>query len=147
MPALFKFSEETNYRWGLVDELAKVYAIFDIHLERVGRSQVLYDNAQLRLSVSCEPVLRDWLCRPRVDPVQAAWQQAIAQHADQFSDNGDSLLCIRAQEFLYDPIQVAKSFAAVGDVLKQELSLREISARCFRGDSKFLDNRYDLLQK
>ncbi len=147
VPALFKFSEETNYRWKLIEDLARDYSIFDINLDRVGRGQVVYDNAQLRLNPSCENLLRDWLSRPRIDPVQAALREAVAQYADRFADKGVSLLSIRPQEFYYDPLQLAKSFAAVRDVLDQKLSLREISARCFRGDSKFLDNRYDLLQK
>lgn len=147
VPALFKFSEETNYRWKLVKDLATDYSIFDINLDRVGRGQVAYDNAQLRLNPSCENLLRDWLCRPRIDPAQAAWRAAVAQYADRFIDSGSSLLGIRPQELCYDPAQLAKSFAAIGDVLDQELSLREIAARCFRGDSKFLDNRYDLLEK
>ena len=79
VPALFKFSEETNYRWKLIEDLARDYSIFDINLDRVGRGQVVYDNAQLRLNPSCENLLRDWLSRPRIDPVQAAFNALTAQ--------------------------------------------------------------------
>lgn len=145
VPALYKFSEDTRYRWTLIEELVRGHQVFEVFYERVASSQVHYDYAQLRLNVVTEPLLRQWLDRPRIDPAQMAWREAIARHAERFMDGGASLQSLRPKEFSYAPELLANAFAAIDGYLDRALSLREISARCFRGDSKFLDHRQELL--
>ncbi len=146
VPALYDFSEDTRYRWQLLESLARDYRLLGIHFDtRIEPHQERYHNAQLRLQAGAEPTLRAWLDRPRVDPIRQAWQHAVAQHADSFADRGAALLAGPPVSSLYPPEEVVAGLARLGALLDDRLSLRELSARCFRGDSKFLDGRHDLL--
>lgn len=146
IPALFHFSENTRYRWYLLEQLASRYQVFCIHYDRhLDSHQERYENAQLRLNPASEDLLRSWLDRPRGDPVLLAWQQAIETLQDRFCDGGAALLADPPQGPDWNPLQLATAFAEVGRHLDGTLSLRELAARCFRGDSKFLDRREDLL--
>lgn len=148
VPALFRFDEDTRYRWRLIENLASNHGVFSIQYDRtIAAFQEPYDNAQLRLNPDCETLLRDWLDRPRIDPVQQAWEQAVAGHRHTFVDGGLSLQAVRPPIAGYTDAELAAAFAAIGDCLDSTLTLREIAARCFRGDSKCLDNRQDLLLK
>lgn len=148
VPALFRFAEDTRYRWRLIEQLATVYSIFSISYDRrIGGHQERYENAQLRLHPEREALLRDWLQRPRIDPALLAWQSALAKYRGQFADDGAALLTSPLQYPDWEIEELAAAFAAIAEHLDSGLSLREIAARCFRGDSKFLDSRQELLYK
>lgn len=153
LPALFRFDGEATYRWQLIATLASKHCVFSIQYERRSAShEEHYENAQLRLNPDCEDLLRHWLQRPRIDPLLAAWQEAITRHQQRFADGSASLLTPPITIDGYSPDELIAAFASVGDWLKKgqqenALTLREISARCFRGDSKFLDGRQELLAK
>jgi Wadjet protein JetD, C-terminal len=145
---LFQFSENSQYRWGLVEQLSADYRIFTIRLDpRIEAHQERYENAQLRLNPGCEDLLRNWLQRPRLDPFAVAWQAAVARQRECFLDGGASLLAAPIAVDGYTPDELVDAFAAIRAWLDQALTLREIAARCFRGDSKFLDSRVELLTK
>lgn len=148
VPALFRFSEDTRYRWRLIEQLAAVYGIFSIDYDRrIDGHQERYENAQLRLNPDSEALLRDWLQRPRIDPNLLAWQSVLAQYSEYFADHGTALLASPPRHPDWEIGELAAAFAAIGEYLDSGLSLREIAARCFRGDSKFLDNRQELLSR
>jgi len=148
VPALFRFSEDTRYRWQLIERLAAEFGLFSITYDRkVGSHQERYENAQLRLNRDREALLRIWLGRPRIDPTVATLQSAIAKLGQAFSDGGAALLANPPQCPGWDINELTAGFAAIGQYLDGSLSLREIAARCFRGDSKLLDSRQDLLAK
>ncbi|WP_116364575.1 Wadjet anti-phage system protein JetD domain-containing protein [Parahaliea mediterranea] len=150
LPALFRSGEDedNDYRWQLIEKLVDEYPVFTLQLDRhVAAFDQPYQNAQLRLNPDAENLLREWLDRPRIDPLQQAWEQALARHHAHFADGGASLLALRQIHPDYDPAALIAGFAAVGTALDGTLTLREIAARCFRGDSKFLDQRQDLLHK
>ncbi|MCH8543169.1 MAG: DUF2220 domain-containing protein [Alcanivorax sp.] len=148
IPELYQFGEDSAYRWQLLERLASEYGIFDIvYDKKIARHQERYENAQFRFRPDSEDLLREWLNRPRTDPVIEAWKLAIGQHADCFADQGVALLNTRPCAEGLTPAELVAGFAAIADHLHRTLTLREISARCFRGDSKFLDHRQDLLQK
>ncbi|MED5431563.1 MAG: hypothetical protein VX920_04425, partial [Pseudomonadota bacterium] len=78
LPALYDFNEDTQGRWQLLQHIARDHSLFDIRLDKKRSAfQEPYENAQYRLNPDCEPLLRDWLNRPKQDPVAQAWQQAI----------------------------------------------------------------------
>jgi hypothetical protein len=146
IPALFEFSQDTRYRWQLVEKLAVEFRVFTIKYDvHRGNSQERYENAQLQLHPDCEDQLRTWLDRPREDPVLVAWRDAVAPHAAQFTDGGASLFFTRPGMEAFTPADLVAAFVEAGTLLDHGLSLREISARCFGGHSKFLDTRADLL--
>ena len=148
IPELYQFGEDTPYRWQLLERLASEYGIFEIIYDRkLERHQERYENAQFRFRPESEDLLREWLNRPRIDPTSEAWKLAIEQYAGCFADQGAALLNTRPTATGLSPAELVAGFAAVADHLDQQLTLREISARCFRGDSKFLDQRQELLIK
>jgi len=148
LPVLYDFNEDTQSRWQLLQQIAREHDIFKIVLDKKRSAfQEPYENAQCRLNPDCEALLRDWLNRPKQDPVALAWQQAINEHTATFSDNGDALLNQRPQIPGLTPAEIVSAFASVSQYLDQNLTLREIAARSFRGDSKALDNRLELLTK
>ena len=148
LPALYDFNEDTQGRWQLLQQVARDHCIFKIVLDNKRSAfQEPYENAQCRLNPDCEPLLREWLNRPKQDPVAQAWQQAINEHAASFTDNGEALLNQRPQIPGLTPAEIVSAFANVEGHLNQNLTLREIAARCFNGDSKALDNRFELLLK
>src|SRR5690606_17626938 len=140
VPELFRFSEDTRYRWQLVERLAREYRVFSIHYDsRLDPFQERYENAQLRLDPSCEALLRDWLDRPRVDPRRRAWQNALSGHEAHFQDGGAALLDAQPALAGESPEDMVGHLVLAANLLDSDLTLRELSARCFRGDSKFLD--------
>lgn len=148
LPALYDFNEDTQGRWQLLQHIAREHGIFKIVLDNKRSAfQEPYENAQCRLNPNCEPRLREWLNRPKQDPAAQAWQQAINQHAATFTDNGEALLNQKPQIPGLTPAEIVSAFTNVHPYLNQNLTLREIAARCFNGDSKALDNRFELLTK
>ncbi|MGV3591871.1 MAG: Wadjet anti-phage system protein JetD domain-containing protein [Gammaproteobacteria bacterium] len=146
MPAMFQFDIDTGYRWQLIEQLASEHLILAIEYDRKRRAfEERYENALLRLNPDREGLLREWLERPREDPVLAAWHAAIAAHGMSFADGGAALLASRPSMAGHAPADIVAAFAAIGPLLDDGLSLRELSARCFHGHSKFLDQRADLL--
>ncbi len=148
LPALYDFNEDTQGRWQLLQQIARDHDIFKIVLDNKRSAfQESYENAQCRLNPDCETLLREWLNRPRQDPVALEWQQAINEHSESFIDNGDALLSQRPHIPGLTPAEIVTAFANIKPYLNQNLTLREIAARCFHGDSKALDNRLELLTK
>ncbi|MAX54830.1 MAG: hypothetical protein CL537_04855 [Alcanivoracaceae bacterium] len=148
LPALYDFNEDTQGRWQLLQHIARDHGIFEIRLDNKRSAfQEPYENAQCRLNPACEPLLREWLNRPKQDPVVQAWLQAINEHTATFQDNGEALLNQKPQIPGLTPAEIVSVFANIGPYLNQNLTLREIAARCFNGDSKALDNRFELLLK
>ncbi|UWN48542.1 hypothetical protein ASALC70_00726 [Alcanivorax sp. ALC70] len=147
-PALFAFGEDTEYRWQLIERLADDHGLFEIRYDRrLAPHQERYDNAQLRLRADAEPLLREWLERPRINPVDAGWHTAVGNHSGIFQDGGAALLDTKPALPDRSPEEMVAAFANLPTLLGQDLTLRELSARAFHGDSKFLDHRADLLAR
>lgn len=148
LPALYQFDQDTRGRWALLQNLSNEHNVFEIrYAKNLAPYHEPYENAQFRLNPQSEPLLREWLDRPKHDPHLLAWQRAVNRHADHFIDHGNALLVQRPSIPGLTPDDTVKAFVNIAGCLDQALTLREISARCFSGDSKVLDNRHDLLVK
>ncbi|SDT94601.1 Wadjet anti-phage system protein JetD domain-containing protein [Halopseudomonas salegens] len=145
LPALFDFNQDTDYRWQLLQSLAKDHAIFTIQPGKAGPNDEPYLNTQLRLDPAKEDILRAWLQQPKVDPYLLAWSAAVQRHAVAFIDQGQALLNnpIQLPDFAAD--ELVGGFARIGDYLGQATTARHVAARCFAGHSKLLDQRSELL--
>lgn len=147
-PQLYDFNnEDTHYLWGLVTVLDNEYHILTVKLSRVKAGQETYDNAQLLFNVDSELMVRDWLQRPVFDPYASIWHNEVAKYAHQFDDGGRALsdhiihhADKRAEDIVY-------GFSLLRNQLHRPLTLRALSARCFWGDSKFLDKREVLVRE
>lgn len=139
LPALYQFDTDTEYRWSLIKLLASDFQLFDIEYQRAKPGAPLYDNAQLRLRMEAEPLLRQWLNAPRLDPTLTAWQLAVDQ---QFGHNHPLRHTpILVHDRMTD--EVVSAIRYLANTQETGLTLRELSARYFWGDSKFLEGRED----
>ncbi|WP_339073939.1 Wadjet anti-phage system protein JetD domain-containing protein [Teredinibacter turnerae] len=147
MPELFDFNnEETKYLWSLVKSLNNEYHILSIRYGRTKPFQEAYDNAQLLFNDEKEELVRDWLNRPALDPYSLVWHEALRKMADKFEDHGQTF----SEQIVRLPDrgaeQTLRAFARIGGELQKPITLRALSARCFWGDSKFLDHREELVR-
>lgn len=150
---LFDFNHNQGPRlFGLLQLLAAPE--FDVLLIRLSTKrkkqfETEYEGAYVELKSFAAPVLRDWLNLPAFDEYQLSMQDAVFRQRTIFADHGASLLAamqhLKVSGKSTDDIIAA--FARVPQMAEYCLSLRELSASCFWGDSKYLDSRQDLLIK
>lgn len=146
LPQLFDFEQEdVDYLWELVRSLDKEFHILSIELDRSQARQQPYENALLRFDPEKEALVRHWLDRPALDPYALVWQHQLNRMGGQFEDRGRAL----AERVVRVPEQGAeatlRAFACIGRELGEPVTLRSLSARCFWGDSRFLDHSEDLV--
>lgn len=146
-PALFRLGEAADREWALIKSLAENQGLIEIY---PGRGRGPYDpeyaKARIRFVFEAEARLRDWLGRPRAASALQQWQTAVDERADCFA--GD-VVRLRSRVIARDG-QSARSlvqgFVEIGRYQDAGLTLRQLSARCFAGDSKLLDAREELLR-
>lgn len=146
-PELYDFADQSQVEvvWEDLQHLAKI-GVLDLKLkarQRPGNND--YDDGLIQLKYEAEETVRLWLERPAFDPRQHLWNTALARHLHLFEDGGEALRreVLRFPGRTYE--QLAAAFASIPAVLEQQpMTLRQLSARCFWGASKFLDRR-DLL--
>lgn len=147
-PELYDFTDQNQVEvvWDDLKQLAKI-GVLDLKLkarQRPGYND--YDDGLIQLKYEAEEQVRLWLERPAFDPRQHLWDSALARHLHVFEDGGEAL----SREVLRFPgrtyEQVVAAFAAIPAALQQQpMTLRQLSARCFWGASKFLDRKELLL--
>ncbi|MEJ2609271.1 MAG: DUF2220 family protein [Candidatus Thiodiazotropha sp.] len=144
LPTLKQQDQEADLLWSLVKQLT------DLNLCAIkeGKRNVHYDpewkGARLAFTPQAEAPLRDWLQRPQEKPALQSWREAIAQQI--FPGDTKPLLKRRIAIPNMSDQEVATAFAQIGTT-KESLTPRQLSARYFRGDSKRLDGREELLLK
>lgn len=141
VPALYTFDGQSDYRWSLIKALADDEGVLTIQLQRVRPGEPVYENAQLRLRPNAESRLREWLGVPRESPELAAWRQAVAATFGPDHQLHASPIVVpgRAATEVVDALRQLSVSSPAG------LTLRELSARHFWGDSKFLEGREEWL--
>lgn len=139
LPGLFRNDEAADTQWALLKSLhGRVLEI--VPAAKRGPFDPEYVGARLRLRRDAEPVLRDWLGRPREVPYAEQWREAV----ERLTLPG-AIAARPARVPGKTALEVAEAFARIGDLAPMGFTLRRLSARCFWGDSKFLDAREDLL--
>ncbi len=143
-PDLFRLDEASDRAWQLFKLLANE-GIWEIHLKRRRDPfDAEFSGARIRLSLDAESVLREWLDRPRQELYSKQWQRALVSLAQHFPGDPASLRPIQIPG--RSAAEVVAAFSAVRALAAEGLTLRQLSARCFWGDSKLLDKREDLLR-
>ncbi len=149
-PELFDFDKvDTEFLWPLIKEkLLNEYKIIErIQYRRVPVHAEKYEKAIIYFNRSKEELVRAWLNRPVISSYTHQWHSALALYP-QF---GNSSLNQVIQANPHTAKQILEGFARVEQELaklmqrNEKISLRGLSARCFWGDSKFLDKRRELL--
>ncbi len=150
---LFDFNQNQGPRlFGLLQLLAEpALDVLQIRLstKRKKQFETEYEGSHVELKLSAVPQVRNWLGLPAFDEYRLSMQDAVYRQRTVFADHGASLLA--AMQYLKVPDKttddVIAAFARIPQMGEHCLSLRELSASCFWGDSKYLDNRQDLLEK
>jgi len=148
VPALFDFtSGDTQYIWSLIKSLNNEYHIVSIRYARNKPYQETYDNAQLVFNPDKENLVREWLNRPALDPYTLVWQDTLHRLRHHFEDHGQALAEQMVRLPDKGPEQTLRAFAQLSTELQRPTTLRALSARCFWGDSKYLDHRESLIHQ
>lgn len=111
------------------------------------QQETAYDGAWVYLKLEKAPMLRQWLGRTLVDEERMALQDALFAAAGKFADRGRALAQSNLKVPGRSPQEIVDAFASVKDMLGRVYTLRELSASCFWGDSKFLDDKQEMLQR
>lgn len=147
-PELYRFDDQdfVTFQWELLTALDKEYGVISLQCAAPRTDREIYDGAGIRFNTDKEDLVRHWLNRPRIDPYVVSWNAALRERAEEFEDGGAALAknIIRMGEV--NARQIIDAFASMGRELERPVTLRALSARCFWGDSKFLDNREALVR-
>lgn len=143
VPALQRGDAQADQLWCLLEDLQQRNAL---RIRRGKRDPYAapWQDAKLAFAPDSETLLRTWLQRPRIMPATQIWREAVQRHAMNFP--GDiTLLQERplaiAGRSAEEVVQALLGASAVQEVL----TLRQLSARLFWGDSKVLDERGELI--
>lgn len=137
-PALHNYNnpDEIDFIKEALSELAeKPYCIWDLSCSREDQTTVTFN-------FSTEPIVREWLNMPLIDPVQQTWTDAINNWtAPPELDKG--LLKLSTYPGVYSPDKLLEALGNLAVSLNQEaiknVTWRRLSARFFFGDSKYLE--------
>ena len=145
-PELYRLDELSDRTWQLFRQL-EAENVWEIRLKRrCGPYEAEFSGARIHLRLDAEPLLRDWLDRPRQEPYTRQWQLALESSSGQFSGDPAALRSRPVPIPGRSAREVVQAFAAIGEFATEKLTLRQLSSRCFWGDSKLLDGREDLLR-
>lgn len=139
-PDLYGIREDAEYLWSLIRSLDKQYQIWSLKGPRAKPGEPEFEKIRLEFNLDAEPCVRSWLQRPLIDPYSLIWKEAIEKNAAlwptsvRFMVNSPLRYEDRSAEAL---VNALVKFSRV----VENMTLREASARCFWGDSKFAENK------
>jgi len=142
-PWLFSLDEQSDQKWDYLLSLVNDYGIFE--LKRDKKRNPLdpeFSSARLRLNLDTVDLLRRWLDRPLIPSVQKQWRTLVDKY---ITDNTEQL---KKRAITYEGKSledVITAFTHLGRCIDQGLTLRQLSAKYFWGDSKFLEGREELI--
>lgn len=143
-PSLYRNDAGADRQWALLKSLDGV--VLDLRLARKRAPySPEYAGARVQLRLAAEDDLRHWLDRPRSVPYAVQWRQAVTQYTAAFADAGAALAARTIQLEGKSASDLVAAFARIAHHIDADVSLRQLSARCFWGHSKFLDDRTELL--
>ncbi len=144
LPSLRRLDAEADQLWRFVNDLQH-RGVLDIKSGKRGPYDAEWKGARIAFLIQSEPLLRDWLQRPREEPALRTWRAAVQQYADDFPGDIAPLLKRRIGIPGLDDGQIVAALASLA-TLDTPHTLRQLSARIFRGDSKCLEDREDLIR-
>lgn len=146
-PELFDdINDDPGYLWNLLKTLDNEYRVITVKKERRRSGREAYNNAQLFFNPDKEPQIRQWLNRPAFDPYTHTWDETLDKVGILFEDAGHALeQPIRAEGKTAN--EVLQGFAKLASEIQRPQTLRNLSSKCFWGDSKFLDKHSTLVHE
>jgi hypothetical protein len=143
VPSLVRADAAADQTWNLIKELER-RGVIEIRCAVRSPYDLDWKGAKIALSPEIESTLRTWLDRDYSEPAAAIWRRAILRHAHVFEDGGASLLTQRIVIENRSAEDVVAAFWAAA-AMTSPMTLRQLSATLFWGDSKVLDDRAELV--
>ena len=149
LPELFNQGEEADLTWTLLqtmfDETCPIFSFCEN--KKRNYNDPVYANARIKFIAQAEDLLRCWLNRPVKESELQLWKSSVEKYKSKFSGDISRLMASKISVPGKTAENIIRGFIAVNKYMSDELTLRNLSARCFWEDSKFLDNREDLLRQ
>jgi hypothetical protein len=143
LPSLGRADAAADQTWSLIQELAR-RGVLAIRKASRNPYDVDWQGAKVMFAPEVEETLRVWLRRDWSEPAAMAWRRAIERHAPKFHDAGAALLSQRIVIENRSADDIVAALAAAADI-RAPMTLRQLSATVFWGDSKILDERGELV--
>lgn len=143
LPSLSRNDPAADQLWALVESLERE-GVVQVREVRRGAYDPRWQGARLAFALDSEDTLRRWLDRPPTRRAMEVWHRAIEACAGAFPGSCELLLQRRISIAGRSPEEVIAALARVG-TLAGPVSLRQLSAFAFWGDSKVLDERGELI--
>jgi hypothetical protein len=143
LPSLGRADAAADHAWALVQDLER-RGVLAIRRTARGPYDVDWLAAKIAFSPEAEGTLREWLGRDWNAPAALVWRRAIERYADSFHDAGAALL---PQRIVIENRSAEDVVAALAGAarLTVPMTLRQLSATVFWGNSKILDDRGELV--
>ncbi|AXS81912.1 hypothetical protein [Marinobacter sp. Arc7-DN-1] len=150
-PELYSPKEpgEDDVTWHHLRELEAHGVISFERTRKRGLSAVAsWEHTRIVALPAGEALIREWLGRPVVDEEMARWQKALIPHLTAFREPGLIRPGNLGRLAQYDPGAVIERLASIPKVLSERsLTLYQLSAQLFWGDSKALRGKEKLIDQ
>jgi Wadjet anti plasmid transformation system JetA-like protein len=143
LPTLGRGGDAADQLWSLVKSLAHL-GVLKIRSGKRSSFDDEWVNAKLAFPNSSEETLRSWLDREPKARAIDQWREAVGERAHLFSSGIDLLSLSRIDIPGRTAAEIVQALASI-ESMSSPISLRQLSARIFWGDSKLLDQRADLI--
>lgn len=143
-PELYDPQDDVDYLWELIQSLDNEYHLLTVKAQSQ-QQRLNFENANIYFNPDKEGMLREWLNRPALDPYTLVWSQRLEKIRESFEDGGRALEDpIRVEGIGAD--EILNGFHELASEIQHSQTLRNLSAKCFWGDSKFLEQYEDLVR-
>jgi len=149
LPGLFDHGEKSDLIWSLLQTLfVDGQSVFSFNESKSRNAfDPLYTSGSIKFLPQSETMLRLWLNRPASKLDLASWKNVVDNNESEFPGDVSLLkarkIVVAGRRFE----EVVDGFVEIKSYLGYELTLRSLSARCFWQDSKFLDNKEELVRQ
>lgn len=143
LPSLLRADAAADQTWELVKDL-RDRGVLSIRTVRRSPYDPEWKGAKLGFSPTIEETLRAWLNRDWNEPAMQLWRLAVERNAAAFPEGGAMLLNQRLSVANRTAEEVVAALISARDV-RGPVTLRQLSATLFWGDSKVLDERGELV--
>jgi hypothetical protein len=143
LSSLARADAPADQTWALVRELERL-GVLAVRSARRNPLDPEWQGARLAFPPDCEATLREWLGRSRPEHAAEFWRRAVERYAEAFPQGRDELFTRRIVIPGRSANEIVQALAAITS-MRGPLTLRQLSASVFWGDSKVLDDRGDLV--